>query len=137
MRLRPVFIAVTTWILTWTVALFLLAFRSVSGGAQGLLVPATLSVDAHYELALALLVAAILVAALLARGSVGIELRAARQRPAAAAALGVATARRRLGAFVASAAIGGLAGGLAVQLAGVADAGTTGRICPSVSSSRC
>jgi ABC-type branched-subunit amino acid transport system ATPase component/ABC-type branched-subunit amino acid transport system permease subunit len=121
-RLRPVFIAVTTWILTWTVALFLLAFRSVSGGAQGLLVPATLSVSAHYELALALLVAAILTAASLARGGVGIELRAARQRPAAAAALGVATARRRLGAFVAAAAIGGLAGGLAVQLAGVADA---------------
>ena len=46
--------------------------------------------------------------------------------PRAAAALGVATARRRLGAFVASAAIGGLAGGLAVQLAGVADAGDYG-----------
>jgi len=125
-RLRPVFIAVTTWILTWTVTLFLLAFHSVSGGAQGIVVPATLSVDAHYELALALLVATILAAASLARGGVGIELRAARQLPAAAAALGVATARRRLGAFVASAAIGGLAGGLAVQLAGVADAGEYG-----------
>ena len=65
-RLRPVFIAVTTWILTWTVAIFLLAFRSVSGGAQGIVVPSALSVDAHYELALALLVAAILVAASLA-----------------------------------------------------------------------
>jgi len=125
-RLRPVFIAVTTWILTSTVTLFLLAFRSVSGGAEGLVVPSTLSVSAHYELALALLVGAILAAALLARGSVGVELRAARQVPAAAAALGVATARRRLGAFVASAAIGGLAGGLAVQLAGVADAGEYG-----------
>jgi ABC-type branched-subunit amino acid transport system permease subunit len=110
-RLRPVFIAVTTWILTWTVTLFLISFRSVSGGSQGLLVPAALSVTAHYELALALLVAAILAAASLARGGVGIELRAARQVPAAAAALGVATAHRRLGAFVASAAIGGLAGG--------------------------
>ena len=125
-RLRPVFIAPTTWILTWTVTLFLLAFRSVSGGAQGIVVPSALSVDAHYELALALLVAAVLAAASLARGGVGIELRAARQVPAAAAALGVATARRRLGAFVASAAIGGLAGGLAVQLAGVADAGDYG-----------
>jgi ABC-type branched-subunit amino acid transport system ATPase component/ABC-type branched-subunit amino acid transport system permease subunit len=125
-RLRPVFIAVTTWILTWTVTIFLLSVRSVSGGAQGLLVPPTLSVSAHYELALVLLVAAILVAASLARGGVGIELRAARQVPAAAAALGVATARRRLGAFVASAAIGGLAGGMAVQLAGVADAGEYG-----------
>ena len=60
------------------------------------------------------------------RAGAGIELRAARQVPAAASALGVATARRRLGAFVASAAIGGLAGGLAVQLAGVADAGEYG-----------
>jgi ABC-type branched-subunit amino acid transport system ATPase component/ABC-type branched-subunit amino acid transport system permease subunit len=125
-RLRPVFIAVTTWILTWTVTLFLLAFRSVSGGAQGIVVPSSLSVDAHYEIALALLVATILAAVALARGGVGIELRAARELPAAAAALGVATARRRLGAFVASAAIGGLAGGLAVQLAGVADAGEYG-----------
>jgi ABC-type branched-subunit amino acid transport system ATPase component/ABC-type branched-subunit amino acid transport system permease subunit len=125
-RLRPVFIAVTTWILTWTVTLFLLAFRSVSGGAQGIVVPSSLSVDAHYEIALALLVATILAAGALARGGVGIELRAARELPAAAAALGVATARRRLGAFVASAAIGGLAGGLAVQLAGVADAGEYG-----------
>ena len=125
-RLRPVFIAVTTWILTWTVTLFLLAFRSVSGGAQGIVVPSGLSVDAHYEVALALLAIAIVVGASLARAGAGIELRAARQVPAAASALGVATARRRLGAFVASAAIGGLAGGLAVQLAGVADAGEYG-----------
>jgi ABC-type branched-subunit amino acid transport system ATPase component len=125
-RLRPVFIAVTTWILTWTVTLFLLAFRSVSGGAQGIIVPSGLSVAAHYEVALALLAMTIVVGASLARSGAGIELRAARQVPAAAAALGVATARRRLGAFVASAAIGGLAGGLAVQLAGVADAGEYG-----------
>jgi len=125
-RLRPVFIAVTTWILTWTVTLFLLAFRSVSGGAQGIVVPSGLSVDAHYEVALVLLVVTIAVGAMLSRAGAGIELRAARQVPAAAAALGVATARRRLGAFVASAAIGGLAGGLAVQLAGVADAGEYG-----------
>jgi ABC-type branched-subunit amino acid transport system ATPase component/ABC-type branched-subunit amino acid transport system permease subunit len=125
-RLRPVFIAVTTWILTWAVTIFLLAFRSVSGGAQGLVLPSGISVTAHYELGLALLAAAVLVAASLARGGPGIELRAARQVPAAAAALGVPTARRRLGAFVASAAIGGLAGGLAVQLAGVADASEYG-----------
>ena len=48
--------------------------------------------------------------------------RRERAAPAAAAvALGVAAARRRLGAFVASAAIGGLAGALSVDLAGVAD----------------
>ena len=125
-RLRPVFIAVTTWILTWAVALFLVAFPSVSGGGHGIVVPSVLSVSAHYELALALVVASILAAASLARGRVGIELRAARQRPAAAAALGVPTARLRLGTFVAAAAVAGLAGALAVQLAGVADAADYG-----------
>jgi ABC-type branched-subunit amino acid transport system ATPase component/ABC-type branched-subunit amino acid transport system permease subunit len=125
-RLRPVFIAVTTWILTWTVFLLLLAFPSVSGGAQGIVVPLTLSPRGHYELALGLLVVAVLGAASLARGPVGIELRATRERPGAAAALGVATARLRLGAFVASAAVGGLAGALSVQLVGVADASDYG-----------
>ena len=125
-RLRPVFVAVTTWILTWTVVIFLLAFPSVSGGAQGIVVPLTLSVTAHYELALALLVLAVLACASFARGRVGIELRAARSRPSAVEALGVQTARRRFGAFVSSAGIGGLAGALSVQLVGVADAGAYG-----------
>jgi branched-chain amino acid transport system permease protein len=121
-RLRPVFVAVTTWILTWAVAIFLLAFPSVSGGAQGIVVGSALSPSAHYELALALAVAAVLASAALARATPGIALRATRERPAAAAALGVATARLRLGAFVGSAAVAGLAGALSVQLAGVADA---------------
>lgn len=125
-RLRPVFIAVTTWIMAWGLALFFLAFPSVSGGAEGIVVPSGLSVTAHFELALALLVAAVIVAASIARGPVGVDLRAARQRPAAAAALGVPTGRRRLGAFVFSAAIAGLAGGLEVQLVGVADGATYG-----------
>ena len=119
-RLRPVFIAVTTWILTWLVEIFLLAFPSISGGAQGIVVPSPLSPTVHYEIALALLVLTILGVASVARGPVGLELRAASAKPAAAAALGVAAARRRLGAFVASAALGGLAGALAVDLAGVA-----------------
>ncbi len=125
-RLRPVFVAVTTWIFTWLVVILLLAFPSVSGGAQGIVVPQALSPSAHYELALALLVLTIVGAASLARGRVGLELRAVRARPAAAAALGVPSARRRLGAFVASAALGGLAGGLSVTLAGVADAAEYG-----------
>src|SRR5262249_13039341 len=86
-RLRPVFVAVATGSLPWAGVLFLLAFPSVSGGAQGLVVPLTLSVSAHYELALTLLVAAILAGAALARGRVGIELRAVRIHPAAAEAL--------------------------------------------------
>jgi ABC-type branched-subunit amino acid transport system permease subunit len=38
-RLKPAFVAVSTWLLAWLVWLFLLAFPSVSGGSQGLIVP--------------------------------------------------------------------------------------------------
>ena len=38
-RLRRAFVAVSTWLLAWLVWLFLLAFPSVSGGSQGLIVP--------------------------------------------------------------------------------------------------
>jgi branched-chain amino acid transport system permease protein len=60
----------------------------------------------------------------LARSSFGWSLQAAAQRPAGAAALGVRIARLRLAAFAGAAAVGGLAGGLAVQLAAVADPGS-------------
>jgi ABC-type branched-subunit amino acid transport system ATPase component/ABC-type branched-subunit amino acid transport system permease subunit len=125
-RLRPAFIAVTTWILTWLVVIFLLAFPSISGGSQGIVVSRPLSPTVHYELALALLVLAILAAASVARSPAGLELRAASAKAAAASSLGVVAARRRLGAFVASAAVGALAGALAVDLAGVADASDFG-----------
>ena len=131
-RLRPAFVAVATWILTWLFALFVLAFPSVSGGAQGLIVPegeiagVSLGTTAHYELALVLLTLALLASAALCRGAVGTGLAAVRQRPAAATALGIPAARLRLAAFCAAAAIGGLAGSFAVQLAGVFDGGAHG-----------
>ena len=133
-RLRPVFIAVTTWILTWTVTLFLLAFRSVSGGAQGIVVPSGLSVDAHYEVALALLVVTIAIGALFGRSGAGIELRAARQVPAAAA--GVAAARRRLGAVASLRAAASPAGSRSNSPESPTQV-STGRISRSVSSSPC
>jgi len=120
-RLRPVFVAVTTWVATWLVALGLGAFPSISGGAEGLVVPTGLPDSAHYELGLGLLVATALAFATLARRVPGLGLEAARQRPAAAAALGVPVARLRLGAFVGAAAAAGLVGALMVQLEGIAD----------------
>ena len=120
-RLQRGLVAVSTWILAWLVWLALGAFPSVSGGAEGILLPEGPSTSAHYELALALVALAALALVAVARGPAGLRLHAARERRAAAAALGVPVARLRLGAFVASAAVGGLAGGLAVQLAGVAD----------------
>src|SRR3954453_9256805 len=95
-RLRPVFVAVSTWVLTWLVALALAAFPSISGGAQGLVLERGLPAVWHYELALVLLAAAVLGYTALARAPFGVRLFAAAQRPAAAAALGVPIGRMRL-----------------------------------------
>ncbi len=125
-RLRAAFVAVSTWILTWLVAIALASFPRLSGGAQGLVLDDGLSARFHFELALALLALAVLGFVALARAPFGIRLAAAAQRPAAAAALGTPIGRLRLAAFVGSAAVAGLAGGLAVDLAGVADPGAFG-----------
>jgi branched-chain amino acid transport system permease protein len=126
-RLRRAFVAVSTWLLAWLVWLFLLAFPSVSGGSQGLILPTKtlLGLDAtptvHFEVALALTALTALAVAALRRGAPGLELSALRQAPALATSLGVRLERRRLGAFAASAAVAGLAGALSVHLQAVAD----------------
>jgi branched-chain amino acid transport system permease protein len=126
-RLRRVFVAVSTWLLAWLVWLFLLAFPSISGGSQGLILPqkTLLGLDptptVHFEVALVLLALTALVIAAARRGAPGLELSALRQAPALATSLGVSLAARRLGAFSATAALAGLAGALAVQLQAVAD----------------
>ena len=126
-RLRRAFVAAATWLLAWLVWLFLLAFPSVSGGSQGLILPQStlLGLDAtptvHFEVALALLTLTVLAIAAVRRGTPGLELSALRQSPRLATSLGVRLGRRRLGAFAASAFVAGLAGALSVQLAAVAD----------------
>ena len=126
-RLRRAFVAVSTWLLAWLVWLYLLAFPSVSGGSQGLILPprSLLGLDAtptvHFEVALALTALTALAVAAVRRGAPGLELSGLRQAPALATSLGVRLAARRLGAFSATAAIAGLAGGLSVQLQAVAD----------------
>ena len=129
-RFRPVFVAAATWIATWLFALGLDEFPRLVGGSRGLVVPPRWSPTVHYELALGLVVLATLGHRTLARSSFGLTLRAAAQRPAAAAALGARAARLRLQAFAGAAAVGGLAGGFAVQLLGVADPSSYG---PSLS----
>jgi branched-chain amino acid transport system permease protein len=126
-RLRRAFVAVSTWLLAWLVWLFLLAFPSVSGGSQGLILPqkTLLGLEGtptvHFEVALALTALTALAVAAVRRGAPGLELSALRQAPGLATSLGVRLERRRLEAFAASAAVAGLAGGLAVQLQAVAD----------------
>jgi branched-chain amino acid transport system permease protein len=75
----------------------------------------------HFEVALALTALTALAVVALRRGAPGLELSALRQAPALATSLGVRLGRRRLGAFLFSAALAGLAGGLSVQLQAVAD----------------
>jgi branched-chain amino acid transport system ATP-binding protein/branched-chain amino acid transport system permease protein len=120
-RQPPLFLAVSTWILSWLVLLVAVEFPGVSGGSQGYVVPSSLSTTGHYELALVLTAAAVAALSVLRRSSPGLRLRAIRDRPHAATGLGVPSRRLLLGAFTASAAVGGLAGSLAVQLAGVSD----------------
>jgi branched-chain amino acid transport system ATP-binding protein/branched-chain amino acid transport system permease protein len=126
-RLRPAFIAVGTWIVAWLVALALLEFPDLSGGAEGLVVPRgelgglDLTATVHWELAVTLLALGALAFGALARGQPGAALAGLRERPAAALALGVPALRLRAAAFATSAAFAGLAGGMSVQLEGISD----------------
>jgi branched-chain amino acid transport system permease protein len=125
-RLPPLFLAVSTWLLAWLVLLVATEFPSVAGGSQGYTVDSPLSAKGHYELALTLTALAVVGLAAIRRSAIGMRLRAIRDRPGAARTLGVRTGRLLLGAFAASAVVGGLAGSLAVQLAGVSDPGAFG-----------
>ena len=125
-RLPPLFLAVSTWLLAWLVLLVATEFPSIAGGSQGYSVPSPLSSTGHYELALVLTALAVAGLAALRRSPVGTRLRAIRDHPTAARTLGVRSGRLLLGAFTASAAVGGLAGSLAVQLAAVSDPGAFG-----------
>src|SRR5262249_13767565 len=96
-------------------------------GAQGLVVPTRRLFGfeptplAHYELGVVLTGLCALVLVALRSGPFGLDLAAATQHRGAAAALGIPVERLRVAAFPASAFVGGLAGGFAVQLQLVAD----------------
>ncbi|HEX9823864.1 MAG TPA: branched-chain amino acid ABC transporter ATP-binding protein/permease [Actinomycetota bacterium] len=132
-RLRPALVAVATWVGAWLVGSTLAAFPGTFGGAQGVPLPppdfrlplaggpVRFTPGAHYALGLALVVLALLSFRALSRGGTGRALAAVRAGEAVSGPLGVRASRLRLGLFVGAAAIGGLAGALSVQLAGVAD----------------
>ena len=125
--LDSVRVAVSTWLLTWLVALALGALPWLGGGAQGLVVPSRRLFGfeptplVHYELAIMLTAICALAFVALRPAPFGIDLGAAREHRGAATALGVPIERLRVGAFAASAFVGGLAGGFAIQLTLVAD----------------
>jgi branched-chain amino acid transport system permease protein len=120
-RLPPLFVAVSTWLLTWLVAIAAAEFPWLSGGSQGYVVSSPLGTRAHYELALVLTVVAVGLLSVYRASSHGIRLRAVRDSSPAATVLGVPGDRLLFGAFVVSAGVAGVAGALSVQLAGVSD----------------
>lgn len=125
-RLPRAGFAAATWIVSWLVAFALQSLGWPLGGARGIVVAGGPSPAQHYELALALTLLAVLAYAALARAPIGLQLAAAREREPGAIALRVPVARLRTIATCASGAVAGLAGALAVHLAGVGDPSTYG-----------
>jgi ABC-type branched-subunit amino acid transport system ATPase component/ABC-type branched-subunit amino acid transport system permease subunit len=125
-RLPRAGFAAATWIVSWLVAFALQSLTWFLGGSQGLVVTGGPSPAQHYELALFLTGLAALGYVALARSPIGLRLAAAREREPAAVALGVPVHRARATAVAASGAVAGIAGALAVQLAGVGDASQYG-----------
>jgi ABC-type branched-subunit amino acid transport system ATPase component/ABC-type branched-subunit amino acid transport system permease subunit len=120
-RLPAAGFAAATWIVAWLVSLGLTSLGWFLGGTEGRVVPEGLSPAGHYELALALTALAALAFASLRRSPFGLRLAAARDREAAAAALGFPVRRLRVTAATLGALPAGAAGALAVQLAGIGD----------------
>jgi branched-chain amino acid transport system permease protein len=131
-RLRPPFVAASTWLAAWTLTIAIGAFPWLTGGARGLVLPPpveslhvlgirfTMGPPAWFVLAVVMVVATA-GALTLASARVGPALAVMRTDPAAARALGLGVERRRAGAIVASGALAALAGALLVSARGVAD----------------
>ena len=113
-RLPPLFLAVSTWLLSWLVLLVAAEFPDVAGGSQGYVLTSDLSASGHYELALLLTAAGVAgLSAAAGAATLGIQPAGAsrpsgcrRGPPAACRPAGSCSAG--IGAFVASAAVGGL-----------------------------
>ncbi len=113
--------AAATWIVSWLVAFALQSLTWFLGGSQGIVVTGGPTVAQHYEIALVLTGLTGLGYVALARAPIGLGLAAAREREPAALTLGVPVRRLRAAAVAASGVAAGVAGALAVQLAGVGD----------------
>jgi ABC-type branched-subunit amino acid transport system ATPase component/ABC-type branched-subunit amino acid transport system permease subunit len=120
-RLPRAGFAAATWIVSWLVAFALQSITWFLGGSQGIVVSGGPTAAQHYELALVLTGLAALGYLALARSPIGLRLAAAREREPAALALGVPVLRVRAAAVAASGTVAGIAGALAVQLAGIGD----------------
>jgi ABC-type branched-subunit amino acid transport system ATPase component/ABC-type branched-subunit amino acid transport system permease subunit len=125
-------IALSTWALAWLAYAALLAFPSLSGGAQGLTRPAvdhletpfgltfTLTPRFHLVIALALCAGALWATAVLRAGPAGLDAVAMRDDPELAASLGTPVAARRVALTAVAGGLGAVAGAGVSLLLGVA-----------------
>jgi ABC-type branched-subunit amino acid transport system ATPase component/ABC-type branched-subunit amino acid transport system permease subunit len=125
-RLPRAGFAAATWIVSWLVAFALQSITWFLGGSQGIVVTGGPTAAQHYELALVLTGLAALAYVALAHAPIGLRLAAAREREPAALVLAVPVLRLRAAAVAVSGTVAGIAGALAVQLAGVGDASQYG-----------
>jgi branched-chain amino acid transport system permease protein len=131
-RLEGAALGLATWALAWLVAAVLVAFPSLSGGAQGLVRPSPAHlVSPTMGLDLVLLpvshviiagVAALLLLAAMWRlesGPAGLDLAALRENPHVAAAVGIPVAARRRSVMAVAAGVAGFAGAGLLTVTGV------------------
>ncbi|QCP14610.1 ATP-binding cassette domain-containing protein [Pseudoduganella umbonata] len=124
LRVRGPYLAMVTIAFAFIVEHGIVEMRDLTGGQNGIMgiaAPAFGSLETERTVAiLALLaaVAAMWVCALLARGTWGAAMRAVRDSETAAESLGIDPLRVKAAAFVFSAALAGLAGGLFAPLSG-------------------
>ena len=131
-HLRAVYLALSSWLGAWLVAVTLAAFPGLSGGSSGIVVPEAtlggavgidwrLTPTAFLVLGWVLLGSALIVHRCLARSSAGLLLATIKQNPREAAAIGSLRDDVRLKLFVFGSTLGGVAGAVAVHLAGIFD----------------
>jgi len=131
-RLRPTFAALVTWLLGWCFVLAVGAFPGVSGGSRGIVLPRAVVdiqalgrpfvVGAVFWWAAALIFAAVVLGVYASgRRRYGPALRLVRADAPAAAAMGLRVDALRSGAMTASSWVAVIAGGLLVQVYGIAD----------------
>jgi branched-chain amino acid transport system permease protein len=115
LRMRGIYLALTTWAFAEIVKTYIRMDFEFTGGDRGLKTPLffkTMNPVPYYYLFLAFAVLTIIVIAIIMRSRIGYYLRAIRNDEVAAEAMGINTVRWKVFAFVAASGFAGIAGSL-------------------------
>jgi branched-chain amino acid transport system permease protein len=112
LRLRGVYFAIVTLGLAETLRVIAQTWESMTGGGWGISLPPTRDLWPFYYAMVGLGVAGVLMNFIVARSNFGLRLMAIREDEDAAAAIGVNTTWCKIAAFILSAALPGVAGGV-------------------------